>query len=267
MALSLDLRKSAETLKLCLAKAGMHEPPVVEVAFNMDVSGSFTDEHTSGATNILMNRLVPWGMVFDPDKKLDFFSFSDGAHHVKYVGEVTDSNCEHFIKDKVIRRVPGWNGGTTYADVLLENLVLFGWEEGDTSIHSDTISKRKPSIVSNVMGFFGFGKKEKSVPVPAETTKEKRRSLIIHVTDGETYDENSTYSLLSKMRNNGYKVYVQFFGMGIGSKGDRFLKRLAADFDNVGYYSCDSVSRFNNMTDEEINDAIISDELLKWLGA
>ena len=91
--------------------------------------------------------------------------------------------------------------------------------------------------------------------------------MIIHVTDGETDDKHSTYTLLSRMKSEGYKVYVQFFGMGIERRGDQFLRELASDFENVGYYRCDSVSKFNSMTDEEINDAIISDELLKWLGA
>ncbi|MES2943527.1 MAG: hypothetical protein V4772_11725, partial [Pseudomonadota bacterium] len=78
MALSLNLTKAEKSLKLCLQKSGLVEPPQVDLAFVLDVSGSFDDEHRAGVTDALLTRLVPWGMTFDPDRKLDVFSFSSG---------------------------------------------------------------------------------------------------------------------------------------------------------------------------------------------
>eukprot|EP01030_Chromulinospumella_sphaerica_P021594 gene21594-21544_t len=60
MALTLDLNKSQQALVLNLAKVGVTETPQVNVAFVMDVSGSFDDEHREGVTNDLLTRLIPW---------------------------------------------------------------------------------------------------------------------------------------------------------------------------------------------------------------
>lgn len=126
MALTLNLQKSEQTLKLCLQKKGILTPPAIDLAILMDVSGSFEDEHVSGITTDLMARLVPWGLTFDPDRKLDVFTFSNGADRVDDVGPITETNYQGFVKNKIIRRVSGWCGGTDYSYVLEKALDSFG---------------------------------------------------------------------------------------------------------------------------------------------
>ncbi|MFO1337901.1 MAG: hypothetical protein U1F53_06625 [Burkholderiaceae bacterium] len=60
MALQLNLEKSKATLQLCLQKAGIVQPPAMDMGVLLDVSGSFEDEHQDGTTNRLLTRLVPW---------------------------------------------------------------------------------------------------------------------------------------------------------------------------------------------------------------
>src|SRR4051812_26480201 len=121
MPLQLNLQKSAQALRLNLAKRGIVAPPQADLAFNMDVSGSFEDEHRDGLTQTLLTRLVPWGMVFDPDKKLDVFTFSDGPDHVHHVGDITEATVDSYIENRIIGRVPGWCRGTDYSYVLEAN--------------------------------------------------------------------------------------------------------------------------------------------------
>ena len=82
MALQLDLKKAAKSLRLSLDKAGIAQDVTAEVIIDIDVSGSFEDEHEDGTTELLLTRLVPWGLTFDPDRKLDVFTFSNGAGSV-----------------------------------------------------------------------------------------------------------------------------------------------------------------------------------------
>ena len=111
MALQLNLEKSKAALQLCLHKAGVTQPPVMDMGVLLDVSGSFEDEHQDGTTNRLLTRLIPWGLTFDPDGKLDVTTFSHGERHVHRVGSVTAANYADFVQRQVIGRVPGWNGG------------------------------------------------------------------------------------------------------------------------------------------------------------
>jgi len=247
--LQLNLQKGEANLRLCLAKAGIHTPPEAEVAFNMDVSGSFETEHRDGSTMAITHRLVPWAMVFDPDKKLDFFTFSDGSSNVVYVGEVTVDNCDDYIKKNVIAKVKGWRGGTSYAPVLRRNLEQFGWIQ-------PVVHEEKTSFFSKLFG----GKKNETSGVA------QRKSLIMHITDGETGDERETDHLLQQMQDRGDKVYIMFFGFSEDrSVKFKFLKEMADKYTNTGLYVCRDLKAFIGMSDEEINDLIISDELIAWL--
>ncbi|MGT2467744.1 hypothetical protein ACVOMV_27225 (plasmid) [Mesorhizobium atlanticum] len=52
------------------------------------MSGSFEHEHEEGTTSKLIERLVPYGMVLDPDGAMDVFTFSHGERAAYRVGTV-----------------------------------------------------------------------------------------------------------------------------------------------------------------------------------
>ena len=115
--LTLNLDKSANALRLALDKAGVVANVKAETAAIIDVSGSFEHEHEEGTTSILLERLVPYCMVLDPDRKMDVFTFSAGEDSAHYVGVVTPDDARDYITRNIVERVPGWNGGTTYSFV------------------------------------------------------------------------------------------------------------------------------------------------------
>lgn len=256
MSIQLDLNKSTQKLQLSLQKKGIHNPPVVEVAFDLDVSGSYEDEHLDGLTNMLMARLVPWGLLFDPDRKLDVFTFSNGAGNAYYVGDVNANNYQDYVRKNVIGKVPGWNGGTTYADVLRMNLENFGWISAPAS--AAPAQKRG--------GFLGFGRKPEPAPV-AQPTAVKRNSLVIFNTDGDTQDKAETVRLFQEMSDHKYGMYVMFIGVSNQPGTFKFIQKLADDFDNCGLTVITDVRKWVELDDEHINEQLITDELLTWLKA
>ncbi len=251
MALQLDPNKSADKLRLNLQKVGIVTPPVVELAFNLDVSGSFEDEHRDGVTNDLMARLVPWGLTFDPDRKLDVFTFSDGPRHVHYVGDVNPMNYENFVRKQIIRYVPGWNGGTDYSYVLERNLQHFGWA-------SQAGAPEKPKSMFG--RFFGGGKS--SAPL---APVEKKRSLVIHVTDGDNSDKSRTEQVLATSVKRGDEVYFLFIGVSNQGGNFSFLQEIGDQFGNTGLVVIRDIRRFVERSDDELNEQLLGEELIDWL--
>lgn len=250
MAITLDLNKAEEKLRLSLGKAGIITPPQVDLAFNLDVSGSFDDEHRGGQTNDLLVRLVPWGMVFDPDKKMEVFTFSDGPSHVHHVGDVTSDTCDDYVRLKIIERVPGYNGGTDYSYVIERNLEHFGWKPTTSAVQP------KRRIFG---GLFGGGK---SAP---DQSAAKKRSIVIHVTDGDNSDKERTIQVLAKSEERGDAVYFLFLGVSNQNARFPFIDRLGERFGNVGFVPISHVGKWVKQSDDDINQALLGDELLAWL--
>lgn len=247
MSLKLNLEKAAGSLTLNLEKAGIVKPPVLELGFALDVSGSFDDEHRDGVTDSLLTRLVPWGLVFDPDKKLDVFTFSDGASRVAQPGHVDASNHYEYVQRNIIDRVNGYNGGTTYSHVIERSLQHFGWAG---------------SVVKKA-GFFGslMGKKDQVIEGA------KKRSLVIIATDGDCHpsDKPRVEQVLKDSQDRKDQVYFLFLGVSNQGSTFPFLERLGDKFNNTGFVGISDLHRFVEQSDDDLNAALFSDELLTWM--
>ncbi len=246
MPLTLNLQKSAPALKLSLEKKGILKMPVLDMGIIMDVSGSFNDEHMDGTTTDLLTRLAPWGLTFDPDKKIDVFTFSSGKASAHKVGSLTESNYQGYVRREIVGKVPGFNGGTDYSHVIERSLQEFGWMP----------------MEAQKVGFFGklMGKKEE--------VAQKKRSLITIITDGDNNDHARTRQILKESESRKDEVYFMFLGVSNGGGRFNFLESVGDEFGNVGFREIADVRAFVNKSDEEINDFLLDDqELVNWLKA
>ncbi|MBN3761329.1 VWA domain-containing protein [Burkholderia sp. Ac-20365] len=247
MALQLNLEKSRQALVLNLEKAGVKTIPEMEVGLAVDVSESFKKLHLAGVTNALIARLTAWGLTFDPDGKLDCMTFSDGPENVVYVGEITADNFSDFVATKIIGKVKGWCGATHYHYFVNRMLEHFGWRK--------TVEKA---------GFLGrlFGQQDREVD-----SGPKRRSLIIALTDGDNTDHAATIEALRQSQERKDHVYFLFIGVRNEGSTFPFLESIGDTFSNTGFAHIDDLKTFVNLSDEEINAQLISDELIEWLKA
>ena len=236
----LNLEKGKEALKLVLQKKGITTVPSADLAFVLDVSGSFRGEHNDGTTQTLLERLVPWGMLFDPDQKLDVFTFSDGEENAYHVGDITPDTCDGYIENNIINAVPGYGGCTDYSYVLEAVLKNFGW------------IAEKQGFMSKLFG--GANK-------PAE----KRRSIVLFITDGSNTDHARCQKVLEDSQNRGDEVYFLFIGIGAGHGDFPFLVRMADKFANTGLVIIKNLKNFVKQTDEQISEEFVGDELITWL--
>jgi hypothetical protein len=232
-----------------LAKKGVNTPPSAEVAFDLDVSGSFDDEHRGGLTQSLLERLVPWGMVFDPDQQLDIFTFSNGEGHAHRVGQIVPADCEGYVAKRIIDRVPGYSGGTDYSYVLEKNLQQFGWLPSSEQAPKKSFFK----------GLFGGGNTATNQPAT------KRKSIVLFVTDGDNSDKERTERILRESQARGDQVYFLFIAVSNQGGDFPFLRRIADQFSNTGLVIVRDLAAFTARTDEELNSELIGDELVAWL--
>ena len=202
-----------------------------------------------------MTRLVPWGLVFDPDKKLDVFTFSSGAGAAHYVGDVNERNYHNFVQQQIIGRVPGWKGGTEYVPVLYKNLELFGWIKPTTVAPAE-----KGWLASLKEGIFGA--KPEGQPL---TTK--RKSLVLFNTDGENTDQRETERLFRDMAQRGDGMYVIFLAVSGSRNSFPFLEDLANRYSNVSTCVISDVASWVEQEDEDINAALIAPKLIEWFKA
>lgn len=245
MALQLDLNKAAQTLRLSLDKAGVPPDLKAEIVFDMDVSGSFEHEHEEGTTGKLIARLVPYGMVLDPDGKMDVFTFSNGPGTVHLVGTVTPEDSDDYVLRNVVGRVPGWNGGTSYSYVLERNLRHLGWLPPE------------PSVGGFLSRFLGR----------APAAGVKKRSLVIFVTDGENEgaDHDRTIRVLEESEARGDQVYFLFIGACEHDVDFALLRTVAQRFGNTGVVIIRDLDGFVDLSDEELNERLLGPEVIEWL--
>lgn len=243
----LDFVKAKEDLKLSLEKKGVSDIPAADLAFALDVSGSFDDEHRSGITQQLLERLVPWGMLFDPDQKLDVFSFASGESGAHHVGDITPTTCANYIQDKIVQRVPGYSGGTDYSHVIEKILQQFGWMPVEKT--------------ESTGGFFGrlMGKTRTTT-----TQNQQKRSIVLFITDGDNSDRAYTRDVLEQSEKRGDQVYFLFIGVGTGSSFS-YLKEIGDRFSNTGLVVIKDLKKFLAQTNDELNNALIGSELVTWL--
>jgi hypothetical protein len=258
---ALDLNKSASTFRLSLDKAGVPPEIKAELLVVMDVSGSFEHEHEEGTTGILLERFVPLAKVLDPDGKIDLITFSHGRDSVQHLGTIDESNARDFIVDRVVDKVKGWKGGTTYSYPLEEALRVFGWLPCDSG-HEPA---RKPRFWERLLGIA-----PEAPRTAAPHVHEKKRSIVLFVTDGENDpgdgfgDKKRTRQVLRASQQRGDEVYFLFIGACEHEEFD-FVEQIAKEFKNTGIVMATDPEAFVNLPDNELIDKLLGRELVDWL--
>ncbi len=213
MTFKLDLTKSARTIQLDLSKRGVPSTVKAEGIINLDISDSFYHEYVEGTVDILVARLVPYGMVLDPDGKIDVFAYSDGESNAHYIGTVTPAEAENFVRRQIFGKVAGWRGGTSYSYVFEKNLQHFGWLPTDP----DQAPAQRPRFWDRVASALFGDDSAPAQPVVQDEVTEQKRSIVFHVSDGEINhdDYNRAMRLLEDSERRGDNVFFQMIAIGL----------------------------------------------------
>ena len=258
MALQFDLQKSTQALSFALEKHEVAKILPCQVHMVMDVSGSFEDEHRDGYTQQLMNRFVPFSMLFDKDKVLDSYAFGSRA---KQLPQITAANYAAYIK----KHMPYSNGklgySTNYADAF--TLMIESCQEG----HAVTQAVQQGS--KKTAGFLGrlFGRSEpiaEPAPAPvAPVAPSKEKHLFFFVTDGQPDSASEAKTKLDElMQDNVFIVFIS-----VNPRPVSFLETFAtAPHTMYLNYTPNQLRSLERVSDEDLYAQLLAaPQLVTWM--
>lgn len=200
---------------------------IARVAVVIDYSYSMAELYKDGTVQDTLNKMIPFGLMFDDNGEVDVYTFSNNSR--KHEGMDIDNYYSYV--EQVIKPNTNNMGGTNYASAIKD-------------IDKDYFGKSK--------GIFGKFKKEKDLDTPV---------FVIFITDGDNSDKKDTESIIRKLADKN--VFIQFIGIG-DAKFD-FLEELddldGRSCDNTGFVK---FSDLNNVSDEEFYHKALKD-YPQWL--
>lgn len=232
--MALDLAKKQEIVRLTLEKRKVPTNIIMAVKVMIDVSGSTTRMFNNGEMQELVDRLIPVGMRFDDNQSMEAYAFSDNVQRVNDIKPADFGSYVNKVFLSQIKKSILW-GGTKYS-IALKQLV------------NDIAPEETTGFFKNLFG----SKKAVANPPPAFT---------MFITDGDTqFDhEEAEKQLIRLSEMNCYAMMV-----GIGRTRFDFLERMADRYSHVGFVSFPNLGK---TTDEDMYNALLSDELCNWIKA
>lgn len=264
MSFQFELEKATEALSFALEKHDVTEIKPCQVHMVMDISGSFVDEHRDGYTQQLMNRFVPFSMLFDKDKILGSFAFGSYA---KELEDITASNYENYIQ----QHMPYRGGGSTdYAEAF--RLML---DSVDDEAVQKYVTEHRPVTkqVAKPQGFFAkmFGAAPEyetvhttqAVQVPVAGKAEKEKHLFFFVTDGMPDSEREAEVMLSNLMRD--EVFIVF--ISISRSPVKFLTKFARQpYAFYINYTPEDLHNLPNVSDEALYEQFLSStHFVNWM--
>ena len=244
-----DLQKRQEAIKFVLEKRAIAKAPVLRVGAAFDVSGSAKHLFTGGTMQQTVDRLLPVAMRFDDNGEMDVWSFDHSFNQLATVGKM---DYEDYIQREVMGndKISKW-GSTNYGGVM-DAMAQFYFPR----------ARPAAAVAAAATGFMGklFGKPAPApvaAPAPASGAK-LVPAMALFITDGANNDRASAQAVLRASVD--VPVYWQLIGVG-NPREFTFLEEMADELPHVGFVHLASLA----LTDEQLYDKLLSDELCTWM--
>lgn len=92
------------------------------VFVDLDISGSMSNLFANGSVQKTLTRLLPLALKFDDDGELEVYVFNNSCTQMP---SMNIGNYENYVRDVLVRRGYGPNGGTSYAPVIKKNVAAY----------------------------------------------------------------------------------------------------------------------------------------------
>lgn len=252
MSIKFDLNKSTEALSFTLVKNNVSTIVPCQVHVVMDVSGSFEDEHRAGYTQQLLNRFVPFSMLFDKDKVLDSYAF---AARAKKLPEINANNFHNYIQKHVPYNGAGVGFTTNYAEAF-EFMVES--TKGESTV-TKTVTKAASGFWNKLMG------KTETTQVTQQVagSYSQDKHLFFFVTDGVPDSASDARQALDALMQDN--VFIVFISISNGKIG--FLEKFATEpYALYLNYTPAALRNLENVSDAELYGQLLAaPQLVNWM--
>jgi len=230
----IDITKKADInllktkVDIVLQKKGISKD-VARVALVLDLSGSMSNQYSSGAVQAFLERIVPVASRLDDDGKLDVWFFGSTF---KRTTSVTETNVDGYIKNEC---------GEMKRALLVLKMPSLMLELGG--------GNNEPPVIQDVIKKY---------------TQEEPRSLptfIVFLSDGGVTNEQGIKKAVIDAAK--YPIFWQFVGLagsnyGILSRLDTMGGRIV---DNADFFHVDDLGK---ITDEQLYERLLN-EFPSWM--
>ncbi len=237
-----DLEKKAAKVNQILLRKGIKQAPIMRVGVAIDVSGSMS-QFKPAVVQTAFNQLMGVAVKFDDNGELDVFKFD---HNCSYIGTSKPDKGDYdtYLARNGIRP----SGGTNYTPIVTEAMNFFFGGSGSSS------APAKKSMFGGL-----FGKSDPAPAASASTASGEPPVLMLILTDGEPSDASHALNAMRAASND--PIYFHMVGIGGERRNFPTIARLADELDNVGEVYLPRL----DMSDDEIYEQIIGDELLEFV--
>lgn len=245
--MALAVKKEQEVVKLRITKANL-DGYQFQVELFPDVSGSAQSFYGRGRVmETVMQRALAFASKVDPDGQVQITPFSDRAVLLgDFAVEGFDDIMDEFMRRASNRGVL-WQG-TDYA-------TPFRLSNDQRQVVITKVKSAAAGLVSAFKNIFG-GSKE---PQPVAGDKLYPR-LIMFITDGENYGNDSKFMSELKEAVSDDNTFVMILGIGNGPFS--LLEEADSKFPAVDFVR---VPDFHTLDDEKFYDMMLSKEFVSWI--
>lgn len=228
----LDLRKISSSVK-------------AQVCLAIDGSGSMNSLYRNGTVQKTVDRISAVAVKFDDNQELDVMVFSNDVNEAK---SATPEMFGSYVDKELLKKNLVQFGGTDFAPFI--NKVV------ENYFSANTFASVSSSILGALKNIFSPNKPV--APVTSSKSTSGFPIFCIVITDGENSDQDKTTALLKAMQDKD--IYWQF--VGIGHENFRYLKKVANDLPNVGFFE---IKDLTNVKDMELYKELVSEEFASWI--
>lgn len=237
------VKEKAEKVQVDLRKKGITTFPPLRVRARLDVSGSAHWLYDNGTMERTLEKLLGVAFTFDDNGSIEMGVF-DSRAHILPDAEVKDYG--RYVRKHILPNWRNYGNSTNYRAALQQEI--------------DSAFGGVGAVVDKTSGFLGglFGKKPAAAPAAGG---KQPPVLLFFVTDGDPDQGCDGHDVMEAAARRNLPIYFSLVGVGKTRSNFATLRRMADDYDNVGFVNLDNI----DISDEALFDALNTAEFISFL--
>lgn len=222
----------------------------MQVKLLQDVSGSMSDEFQDGLMESVLQRVIAFASMIDPDSKVETYAYSTNA---MYLGELDVSVFDNATNVFLQKAKPVLWNGTNYSKAF----TLLNENSG--AAKAVDVAVEPTGLFGKIKGMFGGAK---AVEVAAEVPAAAYPNLVIFITDGEDFGSRTSFMSELKRTIADGNTFVLLLGAGNHPTDFTLLEEADRQLEGVDFVSANGIRDLDN---DSFYEKLLTPELMRFI--